>query len=85
MLTKNTRVTINNVMDARIRLLQKALEKPTVMVDARQKLTKQKDARERIQERRLRSSSHDVSNYTIFMKETAYFNSIICINIDLVY
>ncbi|XP_025413386.1 polymerase delta-interacting protein 3-like [Sipha flava] len=62
MLTKNTRVTINNVMDARIRLLQKALEKPTVMVDARQKLTKQKDARERIQERRLRSSSHDVTH-----------------------
>jgi hypothetical protein len=49
-------------MDARVRLLQKALEKPTVIVDARQKLTKQKDAREKIQERRLHSSSYDVSN-----------------------
>jgi DNA-binding protein H-NS len=62
MLTKNTRVAINNMMDARIILLQKALEKRTVMVDARQKLTKQKDAREIIQERRLHSSSYDVSN-----------------------
>ncbi|XP_025419501.1 uncharacterized protein LOC112689845 [Sipha flava] len=59
MLTKNTRVAINNMMDARIILLQKALEKRTVMVDARQKLTKQKDAREIIQERRLHSSSYD--------------------------
>ncbi|XP_025411231.1 uncharacterized protein LOC112684120 isoform X2 [Sipha flava] len=58
-LTKNSRVAINNVMDARVRLLQKALEKPTVIVDARQKLTKQKDAREKIQERRLHSSSYD--------------------------
>jgi DNA-binding protein H-NS len=62
MLTKNTRVAINNVMDARVILLQKALEKSTVMVDARQKLSKQKDAREKIQERRLLSSSYDVSN-----------------------
>ncbi|XP_025410798.1 uncharacterized protein LOC112683845 isoform X2 [Sipha flava] len=59
MLTKNTRVAINNVMDARVILLQKALEKSTVMVDARQKLSKQKDAREKIQERRLLSSSYD--------------------------
>ncbi|XP_025416856.1 uncharacterized protein LOC112688051 [Sipha flava] len=48
-----------NVKDARIRLLQKALEEPNVVVDARQKLTKQKDARKKIQERRLQSSSYD--------------------------
>lgn len=58
----NTRVIKNNVIDARVKLLQKALEKPTEIVDARQKLTKQKDAREKIQERRLHSSSYDVSN-----------------------
>jgi hypothetical protein len=51
-----------NVKDARIRLLQKALEEPNVVVDARQKLTKQKDARKKIQERRLQSSSYDVSH-----------------------
>lgn len=63
MLTKNNkRVAIDNVIDARVKLLQKALDKPTVIVDARQKLTKQKDAREKIQERRLHSSSYDVSN-----------------------
>jgi hypothetical protein len=39
MLTANTRKAINNVMDARVRLLQKTLEEPFVMVDARQKLT----------------------------------------------
>ncbi|XP_026804123.1 uncharacterized protein LOC113547807 isoform X3 [Rhopalosiphum maidis] len=54
----NTRVAMN-VVDARVRLLQKALEKPTVLVDARQKLTKQKDAREKIQERRLNSTSYN--------------------------
>jgi DNA-binding protein H-NS len=59
MLTKNTR---NNVMDTRVKLLQKALEKRFVIEDARQKLTKQRDARERIQERRLYSSTYDVSN-----------------------
>jgi hypothetical protein len=32
------------------------------MVDARQKLTKQKDAREKIQEPQLYSSSYNVSN-----------------------
>lgn len=58
----NARVVNNNVVDARVRLLQKALHKPTEIVDARQKLTKQKDAREKIQERRLHSISHDVSN-----------------------
>jgi len=59
----NVGLVNNNVVDARVRLLQKALEKPTVIVDARQKLTKQKDAREKIQERRLHSTSHDVSNH----------------------
>lgn len=54
----NTRIVKNNVVDARVRLLQKALEEPTVIVDARQKLTKQKDAREKIQERRSQSTSH---------------------------
>lgn len=64
MLSKNnSRVVNNNVVDARVRLLQKALHKPTEIVDARQKLTKQKDAREKIQERRLHSTSYDVSNY----------------------
>lgn len=58
----NVRVIKNNVVDARVKLLQKALHKPTVLVDARQKLTKQKDAREKIQERRLHSTSHDVSH-----------------------
>lgn len=63
----NSRVIKNNVIDARLKLLQKALEKPTEIVDARQKLTKQKDAREKIQERRLHSSSYDVSNrYLLF-------------------
>lgn len=59
---KNSRVTVNNVVDARVKLLQKALETSNVIADARQKLTKQKDAREKIQERRLNSSSYDVSN-----------------------
>lgn len=57
----NARVAIN-VVDARVKLLQKALEKPPMIVDARQKLTSQKDAREKIQERRLHSTSYDVSN-----------------------
>jgi len=56
----NARVAIN-VVDARVKLLQKALETPTVIVDARQKLTNQKDACEKIQERRLHSTSYDVS------------------------
>ncbi|VVC41529.1 Hypothetical protein CINCED_3A006600 [Cinara cedri] len=55
----NSRVVKNTVVDARLKLLQKALHKPTPMVDARQKLTKQKDAREKIQERRLHSSGHN--------------------------
>lgn len=61
MLPKNSGVRIvkNNIVDARVKLLQKALEKPTEIVDARQKLTKQKDAREKIQERRLHFTSHD--------------------------
>lgn len=54
-----------NMVDARVRLMQKALESPTVIVDARQKLTKQKDAREKIQERRLhltsRNATHNIS------------------------
>jgi len=63
MLTKNNaRIMKSNVVDARVKLLQKALEQPTKIVDARQMLTKQKDAREKIQERRLHSTSHDVSN-----------------------
>jgi len=62
MMSKNNARVAMNVVDARVKLLQKALEKPTVMVDARQKLTKQKDAREKIQERRLHSSPYDVSN-----------------------
>lgn len=57
MVNNNARVVKNDVVDARVTLLQKALE-PAVLVDARQKLTKQKDAREKIQERRLQSSSH---------------------------
>lgn len=61
-MSKNNARVAMNVVDARVKLLQKALEKPTVMVDARQKLTKQKDAREKIQERRLHSSPYDVSN-----------------------
>lgn len=52
------------MVDARVRLMQKALESPTVIVDARQKLTKQKDAREKIQERRLHLTSRDVSTLT---------------------
>lgn len=63
----NARVVKNNVVDARVKLLQKALHKPTVLVDARQKLSKQKDAREKIQERRLHSTSHDVSCIPPFM------------------
>jgi len=62
-MSKNNARVAMNVVDARVRLLQKALEKPTVLVDARQKLTKQKDAREKIQERRLNSTSYDVSNW----------------------
>jgi len=58
-MSKNNARVAMNVVDARVRLLQKALEKPTVLVDARQKLTKQKDAREKIQERRLNSTSYD--------------------------
>lgn len=61
-MSKNNARAAMNVVDARVKLLQKALEKPTVMVDARQKLTKQKDAREKIQERRLHSTPYDVSN-----------------------
>jgi len=58
----NARAAVNtNVVDARVRLLQKALVQPTVIVDARQKLTKQKDAREKIQERRSHLTSHDVN------------------------
>lgn len=63
----NARIAKNNVVDARVKLLQKALEKPTEIVDARQKLTKQKDAREKIQERRLHLTSHDVSNVWCLM------------------
>jgi len=62
MMSKNNARVAMNVVDARVKLLQKALEKPTVIVDARQKLTKQKDAREKIQERRLHSTPYDVSN-----------------------
>lgn len=68
----NPRVIKNNVIDARLKLLQKALEKPTEIVDARQKLTKQKDAREKIQERRLHSSSYDVSNQCLFLSFIDY-------------
>lgn len=58
----NSRVVTNNVVDARVKLLQKALQSSTEIVDARQKLTKQKDAREKIQERRLQSTAaHNVS------------------------
>lgn len=56
-----------NMVDARVRLMQKALESPTVIVDARQKLTKQKDAREKIQERRLHLTSRDVSTLTFLL------------------
>lgn len=63
----NTRVAKSNVVDARVRLLQKALHEPTEIVDARQKLTKQKDAREKIQERRLHSTSHDVSYWYLLV------------------
>ena len=62
MRSKNNARAAVNVVDARVKLLQKALEKPTVMLDARQKLTKQKDAREKIQERRLHSTPYDVSS-----------------------
>lgn len=55
----NVRIVKNNVVDARVKLLQKALEQPTKIVDARQMLTKQKDAREKIQERRLHSAAQD--------------------------
>jgi hypothetical protein len=72
MLKTNTRKVINNVMDARVRLLQKALGEPFVMVDARQKLTRQRDAREIIQERRLHSSTYDVSNLTIHEKNCIF-------------
>lgn len=58
----NARIVKNNVVDARVKLLQKALEQPIKIVDARQMLTKQKDAREKIQERRLHSTPHNVSN-----------------------
>lgn len=43
-----------NVVDARYKLLQKALEKPTVI-----------DAREKINERHLQSILYDVSNYLL--------------------
>ncbi|XP_050520428.1 uncharacterized protein LOC126893921 [Daktulosphaira vitifoliae] len=56
------RLNTSNVMDARVKLLQKALVTPTKIVDARQKLTKQKDAREKIQERRLKSSHENDQN-----------------------
>lgn len=60
----NRRVVTSNVVDARVKLLQKALHSSTEIVDARQKLTKQKDAREKIQERRLQSTAaHNVSIY----------------------
>jgi len=62
MMSKNNTRVAMNVVDARVKLLQKALEKPTVLVDARQKLTKQIDAREKIRERRLHSTSYEVSN-----------------------
>ncbi|XP_025193837.1 uncharacterized protein LOC112593581 isoform X2 [Melanaphis sacchari] len=58
-MSKNNARVVMDVVDARVKLLQKALEKPTVLVDARQKLTKQKDAREKIQERRLHSTSYN--------------------------
>lgn len=64
MLAKNNGSRVmaaNNVVDARLKLLHKALVQPAVLVDARQKLTKQKDAREKIQERRSHLTSHDVS------------------------
>ncbi|XP_060864473.1 uncharacterized protein LOC132940757 isoform X2 [Metopolophium dirhodum] len=63
MMSKNNARVAMNVVDARVKLLQKALEKPTVIVDARQKLTKQKDAREKIQERRLHSTPYDTMQY----------------------
>lgn len=59
MMSKNNARVVMNVVDARVKLLQKALEKPTIMVDARQKLINLKDAREKIQERRLHSTSYD--------------------------
>lgn len=65
MMSKNNARVAMNVVDARVKLLQKALEKPTVIVDARQKLIKKKDAREKIQERRLHSSSFNVSYYLL--------------------
>lgn len=63
MTNNNTRVVKNTMIDARLRLLQKALHNPAQLVDARQKLTKQKDAREKIEERRFHSTGHDVSNW----------------------
>lgn len=64
MSNNNRRVVTSNVVDARVKLLQKALQTSTEIVDARQKLTKQKDAREKIQERRLQSTAaHNVSIY----------------------
>ncbi|KAL4083986.1 hypothetical protein QTP88_029302 [Uroleucon formosanum] len=63
MMSKNNARVAMNVIDARVKLLQKALEKPTVMVDARQKLIKHKDAREIIQERRLYSTHYDTIQY----------------------
>lgn len=67
MTNNNTRIVENTVVDARLKLLQKALHKPTQIVDARQKLTKQKDAREKIQERRLHSTGHDVSYWVQYL------------------
>lgn len=73
MTSKNNARVVINVVDARVKLLQKALEKPTVLVDARQKLTKLKDAREKIQERRLHSTSYDVSNCFLIIA-TIFYN-----------
>ncbi|XP_050430708.1 uncharacterized protein LOC126839420 [Adelges cooleyi] len=56
------RMVTNDVMDARVKLLHKALVTPTKIVDARQKLSKQKDARQKIEERRLQSSHDGTQN-----------------------
>lgn len=65
----SARAIKNNVVDARFKLLQKALAKQT---DARQNLTKPTDARNIIQERRLRSLSYDVSNQFLFFNVIKY-------------
>lgn len=63
----NSREIKNHVVDARFKLVQKSLEK---LIDARQKLTKQRDAREIIQGRHLQY--HNVSKQSVFFNVIEY-------------